>query len=59
MWPLRHATNVTYTYAYEIADHLVCSIVFTKNPVLANGLTESLLKGFWKRNFAAAEIHLC
>lgn len=31
----------------------------TKNPALANELTESLLKRFWKRDFAADEIRLC
>lgn len=47
---------MTYSYTYIVADYFIFSIVFTKNPVLANELAESLLKDFWKRNSAADEI---
>ena len=68
MWSVRHSTSVTSSYTYVTADLFVFSIVFPKkkknkkktkkkNPVLANELTESLLKDFWERNFAADEIH--
>jgi len=61
MWSARHSTSVTSSYTYVTADLFVFSIVFPKKkkkkPVLANELTESLLKDFWERNFAAAEIH--
>ena len=41
----------------EIA--LCFSLKKKKKTALANELTKSLLKVFWERNFAAAEIHLC
>lgn len=59
MWSVQHATTLTYSYTYIIADYFVFSFVFTKNPVRANELVKSLLKVFQKRNFAAAEIYLC